>query len=104
MSGAWAPSPPPHLKTRPPIAAPRGATRRRRPDLRAVRAADRRPRGGGCRGLLPAPGDLPPDLPLAAAAAGGRPAAAQRRRDRPGGAAGPGELLRVRRDVRAEER
>ncbi len=43
-------------------------------------------------GVLPAPGDLPPHLPLAAAAAGRRQAAgaaAGRRGHRPGGAARP---------------
>ena len=45
-------------------------------DLRAVRAAGRRARGRGRRRVLPAPGHLPPDLPLAADAAGRRQAAA----------------------------
>ena len=45
-------------------------------DLRAVRAAGRRARREGRRRVLPAPGHLPPDLPLAADAAGGRQAAA----------------------------
>jgi L-lactate dehydrogenase complex protein LldE len=45
-------------------------------NLRAVGAAGRRPGRGGRRGVVPAPGDLPPDVPLAADAAGGRQAAA----------------------------
>ena len=44
--------------------------------LRAVRAAGRRARRRGRRRVLPAPGHLPPDLPLAADAAGRRQAAA----------------------------
>ena len=43
-------------------------------DVRAVAAARRRARGRGRGRLLPAPGHLPPDLPLAAAAARRRPA------------------------------
>ena len=43
---------------------------------RAVRAAGRRARGRGRRRALPAPGDLPPDLPFAADAAGRRQAVA----------------------------
>ena len=49
---------------------------RRVAHLRAVRAARRRARGRGRRRVLPAPGHLPPDLPLAADAAGRRQAAA----------------------------
>ena len=58
--------------------------------LRAVRVPGRRARRDRRRRLLPAPGDLPPDLPLAAAAAGRRPAlpaAARGARPRPGRAA-----------------
>ena len=74
---------------------------------RAQRAAGRRPRRRGRRRVLPAPRDLPPDLPRAAPAEGRRPPAAPpapvqgidlvelpRRRD----------VLRLRRDVRGEER
>ena len=43
---------------------------------RAHRAAGRRPRRRGRRRVLPAPRDLPPDLPLAAPAEGRRPPAA----------------------------
>ena len=64
--------------------------------------------GGGRRGrVLPAPGHLPPDLPLAARAARGRRAAAPAllgARARAGRAAGRARVLRVRRDVRGEER
>ncbi len=87
----------------PPPAGRRGAAGRRaragrrgrragRAHLRAVRVPGRRPRRHRRRRLLPAPGHLPPDLPLAAAAAGRRPAAAaaaRRPRARPGRAARP---------------
>ena len=58
----------------------------------------RRPRRHRRRRLLPAPGHLPPDLPLAAAAAGRRPAAAAAAR-RP--RAGPGRAARRRRSAAA---
>ncbi|CAA9309991.1 MAG: Predicted L-lactate dehydrogenase, Fe-S oxidoreductase subunit YkgE, partial [uncultured Frankineae bacterium] len=80
---------------------------RRRADVRAVRAAGGRARGRGRRRVLPAPGDLPPDLPLAADASGRRQAAAPAARGagtRAGRAAGGGVLLRLRRDLRAQER
>ena len=78
-----------------------------RPHLRTLPAADRRARGGGRRRLLPAPGHLPSDLPLAADAPRRRPpapAAAPRGRYRPGRAARRRHLLRVRRHVRGQER
>ena len=59
------------------------------------------------RRVLPAPGHLPPDLPLAADAAGRRQAAAAAARGaraRPGRAARGRAVLRLRRHVRAEER
>src|SRR3954452_914828 len=74
---------------------------------RAQRAAGRRPRRGGRRRVLPAPGDLPPDLPRAALAQGRRPPAAPPapgEGHRPRRAAGCRDVLRLRRDVRGEER
>ena len=71
--------------------AGRGGGGGRGPDLRAVGVPGRRARRDRRRRVLPAPGDLPPDLPLAAAAAGRRPAAAAAARGRghrPGRAAG----------------
>ncbi len=75
--------------------------------LRAVRVPGRRARGDRRGRVLPAPGDLPPELPLAADAPGRRRAAAAAAR---GARPGPGRparrrgLLRVRRHVRGEER
>ena len=74
---------------------------------RAQRAAGRRPRRRGRRRVLPAPRDLPPDLPRAAPAQGRRPPAAPPAPGaghRPRRAAGGGDVLRLRRDVRGEER
>ena len=82
-------------------------SRRGGQDVRAVRAAGRRAGRDRCRGLLPAPGDLSPDLSLAADAAGrgqAAPAAAGGRRPGAGGAAGGRAVLRVRRHVRDQER
>ena len=78
-----------------------------RAHLRAVPVPGRRPRRHRRRRVLPAPGHLPPDLPLTADAAGRRPAAAAAaRRPRPGagGAARRRPVLRLRRHVRGEER
>ena len=75
--------------------------------LRAVRAARRRPRGRGRRCALPAPGHLPPHLPLVADAAGrGQAAATAARgpRHRPGRAARRRPVLRFRRHLLGEER
>ena len=55
---------------------PRASRRSRRGCWSSVRVPRRRARRDRRRRLLPAHGDLPPDLPLAADAAGGRPAAA----------------------------
>src|SRR5690606_12489962 len=73
--------------------------------------ADRGPAGraqGRRRGcLLPAPGDLPPDLPLAPRAPPrrpARPAAEPGARAGAGPAPGRGGVLRLRRDVRRQER
>ena len=86
--------------------AGRGGRGDRGPDLGAVGVPGRRAGRDRRRGLLPAPGDLPSDLPFAAAAAGGpaaAAAAARGRGHRPGRAAGRRAVLRVRRHVRAEE-
>ena len=75
--------------------------------LRAVGVPGRPAGGRGRGGPLPAPRDLPPDLPLAPGARGGGPAAAAaagRRGHRPGRAAGGGGVLRLRRHLRGEER
>ncbi len=77
-----------------------------RPRVRAVAVPGRAARRGGRGRLLPAPGHLPPHLPLAAGAAGGRRSAApaaRGARDRPRGTAGGGGVLRLRRHVRGEE-
>ena len=79
----------------------------RRAHLRAVPVPGRRPRRHRRRRLLPAPGHLSPDLPLAAAAPGGRPAAAAAaRRPRAGSrrAARGRPVLRLRRHLRGQER
>ena len=82
-------------------------SRRRRAVVRADRVPGG-PAGGGRRGgVVPAPRDAAPDLPLAADAARRRPAAAAAvggARDRPGRAAGRRRVLRLRRDVRGQER
>ena len=73
---------------------------------RAERVPRGRPRRGGRGRLLPAPGDLPPDLPLAADARRGRPPDAAAPRgpgDPPGGAAGGRAVLRLRGHLRGEE-
>ena len=75
--------------------------------LRALGVPRQQAGGRGRRGLLPAPGDVSPDLPLAADAPGGRCAAAAAAggpRDRPGRAAAGRGVLRVRRHVRGQER
>ena len=62
---------------------------------------------GRRRRVVPAPRDAAPDVPLAAAAGDRRPAAAAAgggARDRPGRAGGRARVLRVRRDVRDQER
>src|SRR5690606_1415123 len=96
----------------------RGDDPRLAPEARAADRRDRlpRPRAVGVprgragrhrrRRVLPAPRHLPPDLPLAADAARRRPpaaAAAGGPRHRPRRAPGRRRVLRVRRDVRAEE-
>ena len=75
--------------------------------LRAVRVPGQQAGRRGRRGLLSAPGDLSPDLPLAADAPRGRrsaQAAPGGPGDRPRRAAAGRGVLRVRRDVRGEER
>ena len=87
--------------------AGRRGRRAGRAHLRAVPVPGRRPRRHRRRRLLPAPGHLPPDLPLAADAAGRRPAAAaaaRRPRARPGRAARRRPVLRLRRHLRGQER
>ena len=86
---------------------PQRAEARRGAHLRAVRTVGRRARRDRCRRVLPAPGHLSPDLPLAAAAARRRQAAATAApgaRADVGGAAERRDLLRLRRHVRDQER
>ena len=64
--------------------APRGRRRSIAAGLRAVRVPRPQAGGRGRRRLLPAPGDVPPDLPLAADAPG-------RRRPAAAAAGGPGD-------------
>ena len=101
----------------PPRAGSRGRARgRQRPgaplqggrgeDLRALRAAHRRPGGDRRRRLLPPPGHLSPDLPLDAHRQGRRPPPAApggRRRHRPGAPARRRGVLRLRRYLLDEE-
>src|SRR5690606_38288422 len=80
---------------------------RRRTHLRTQRVHCGHPRGHRRRCVLPAPGDLPPHLPLASPARRGRQAVAPAARGE-GSPAGRvtagGTVLRFRRHVRVEER
>ena len=98
-----------HATRRPPLRRPR-AGRRGRADraagLRAQRVPRRRPRRHRRRRVLPAPGDLPPDLPLAADARGRRPAPAAARGGARAAAGRPAvgrRVLRLRRHLRGQE-
>ena len=78
----------------------------RPPGSTSCRSSCRRAGRDRRRRLLPAPGDLPPDLPLAALAPGRRRArwaAAAGTRPDAGAARRRGGVLRLRRHVRAEE-
>ena len=88
-----------HVRERIPSVRDRG--------VRVDRVPGRSAGRGRCRRVVPAPGDAAPDVPLAAAAADRRPAAAAAgggARDRSRRAGGRARVLRVRRDVRDQER